>query len=94
MKEVFPKYSEDILFYAVNIDPSEDIDSISEYGKEQGYSWELAQSNNEMLSDLNVLQQSTKLAFDKDGVIRYRAGFGEGSIDCWGKVFENLVYLQ
>ena len=94
MKEVFPKYSEDILFYAVNIDPSEGIESISEYAEEQGYSWELAQSNKKMLSDLNVLQQSTKLAFDKDGVLRYRAGFGEGSIDCWGKVFENLVYLQ
>ncbi len=94
MKEVFPEYSEDILFYAVNIDPSEDMESIGEFGEEQGYSWGLAQSNAQMLSDLNVLQQSTKLAFDNDGIIRYRAGFGEGSIDCWGKVFENLIYLQ
>ena len=44
-----------------------------------------------MLRDLNVLVQSTKVAFDGNGVQTYRDGFGGGGPDEWRGVFEQLA---
>ena len=41
-----------------------------------------------MLEDFNVRIQSTKIAIDFNGVIIYRAGYGQGTIEEWISVFE------
>ena len=43
-----------------------------------------------MLSSLNVVQQSTKIAFNENGLIIYRKGYGEGSISEWEEVMNKL----
>ena len=43
------------------------------------------------LQDLRVLMQSTKIAIDSNGVITSRDGFGQGNVDKWQKVLENLA---
>jgi hypothetical protein len=38
-----------------------------------------------------VLQQSTKIAIDGNGVITYRDGFGRGDLNKWRNTLEDLT---
>ena len=91
MKEIYPDYADQVAFYAVGADPSESIEKLDAYGQAQGYPWPMAYPEDGTLSDLRVLVQSTKIAFDRNGVIIYRDGFGGGGPDTWKQVFEDLA---
>ena len=88
---MYPEYENELAFYAVGIDPTEDAQTLEQYAKEQGYPWPIAQSGREMLTDLKVIQQSTKLVFDSEGMVTYRAGYGQGNVETWRRVIEDLI---
>ena len=67
MKEIYPAYADSAAFYAVGTDPSEGIEQLVEYADAQGYPWPIAYPGDGMLSDLRVVVQSTKVAFDGQG---------------------------
>lgn len=50
----------------------------------------MAQPGPDMMSDLKVTRQSTKIAISPDGVITYRDGYGKGTDQTWREVFEDL----
>lgn len=90
MKEIYPDYAEEVAFYAVGSDPGESLERLESYRKQQGYPWPVATAQGNLLRDLNVLVQSTKVAFDSSGVIVYRAGYGQGGPQEWREVFDML----
>ena len=90
MKDIYPGYADDVAFYAVGTDPSESFARLEEYGEDQGYPWPVAEVDRSVLSDFRVVVQSTKVAFDANGVIVYRDGYGGGDEDTWRGVFEQL----
>ena len=90
MKEIWPDYADSMAFYVIGVDPTEDIGELEAYAGEQGYPWPVAQPGEGMLAAFNVTTQSTKVAFDSTGVIRYRAGYGQGDEETWRRVFEEL----
>jgi len=47
--------------------------------------------NQDLLKELRVLQQSTKIAVDHQGIVSYSAGYGDGDVNKWRQVFFNLV---
>jgi len=51
----------------------------------------VAEIDPKILKDLKVLQQSTKIALDHQGVITYRAGYADGGVDKWRQVFDELL---
>ena len=87
---LYPEYADGVDFYAVNVDLSAELDELEAFGQKQGYPWRIAHSDREMLVNLHVTQQSTKIAFGGDGVIIYREGMGRGGLDKWREVFESL----
>ena len=91
MKEIWPDYADKVAFYAVGTDPSERIDKLEEYSVRQGYPWPVAQAGEGMLAAFRVVQQSTKIAFDSNGTIVYRDGYGYGDDETWRRVFEELT---
>ena len=90
MKEIWPDYADRVGFYAIGVDPTEDIGELEAYRGKQGYPWPVAQPGVGMLADFNVTTQSTKVVFDAAGVITYRAGYGQGDPETWRRVFEEL----
>ena len=90
MKDVYPEFADNVAFYAVGQDPTETVALMEKYRIEQGYPWPVAQTPPKTLQKLRVLQQSTKLAFDSQGIITYRQSHG-GDPDIWRKVFQDLV---
>ena len=91
MKEVHPEFAEQVALYVVGASPIESLDRLESYRLEQGYIWPVAAPEGSMLRDLNVAIRSTKIAFDADGIIRYRATFGDADVDEWRELFAQLV---
>ena len=90
MKEVYPDYAQRVKFYAVGSDPTETLESLESYRQGQAHPWPVAVGEGQVLRDLNVLVQSTKIAFDARGVIVYRSGYGQGGPEEWRQVFDML----
>jgi thiol-disulfide isomerase/thioredoxin len=91
MMGVYPDFKDSVAFYAVGQDPSESIGELISAAENRGYSWPIASAGPGMLRDLNILSQSSKLAFDQNGEISYKAGYSQGDADTWRQVFEELV---
>ena len=91
MEEVYPGYAGRVALYAVGSDPTEDLELLERFRIAEGQTWLVAKPVGNMLRDLEVLHRSTKIAFDANGVITYRARFGQGDPQEWGRVFQELV---
>lgn len=94
MKEVYPDFTNRVAFYAVGSDPGESLERLERYRQDQGYPWPVATGEGDILRDLDVLVQSTKIAFDANGVITYRDGYGRGDPEEWRRVFQELATSQ
>ncbi len=90
LKEIYPDYADAVAFYAVGTDPSESLEDMERYRDQQGYPWPVAEADRSVLSDFSVFVQSTKVAFDGDGIIVYRDGYGAGDEETWRDIFEEL----
>ena len=90
LKEIYPQYADRVDFYAVNVDPTESFRSLEAFGDRNGYPWRIVQPGGGDLARYKVTYQSTKVAFGADGVIVYRAGFGDGDANEWRALFEDL----
>ena len=91
MKEIWPDYADSVSFYAVGVDPTEDIEELEAYRVKQGYPWPVAHIETDVLKNLRVLQQSTKIVLDHQGIVTYRAGYADGGASEWRKIFIDLV---
>ena len=89
--EVYPDFAGRVALYAVGSDPTEDLALLEKFRLAQGQTWLVAKPVGTMLQDLEVLQRSTKIAFDASGVIIYRARFGQGDPEEWRQVFQDLA---
>lgn len=89
MMQIYPEFASEVLFYVVGQDPTETLKELESIREERGYPWPVAEPVGDMLIDLWVLQESTKIAFDGDGVIVYRHR-GGGDANAWPKVFREL----
>jgi hypothetical protein len=87
-----PKYTEDVAFYIVGYDPSQNVELLERDRHKRGYPWPVAEMTGSGLRDLRVLLQSTKIAIDSNGVITYRDVYGQGSLDTWQRVLEDLAF--
>ena len=90
MMDIYPEFADQVAFYAVGQDPTETLDDLERTRRARGYTWPVAESVDDMLRDLRVLMESTKIAFDGDGVIVYTKNGGGGDA-AWPGVFRKLA---
>ena len=91
MKDIQPRFASDVAFIAVDLGGRQDLKELHAFGQEQDYPWSVGRVGRETLKALDVIVQSTKIAIDSDGVIVYRAGYGEGTSKDWTSVLEMLT---
>ncbi len=91
MKDLYPEFADKVDFYAIGQSPFESIDQFEKYRIKQGYPWPIAEIDPNVLRDIRVLQQSTKIALDQQGIVSYRGGYADGSVNKWREVFSDLV---
>ena len=91
VKDIYPKYADKVTFLAVDLDTGEDVDLIRKYSermKLQGI--DLAQGNQQILSDYNVIYTTTKYAIGKNGAIIYK-GSGVFTKEQWEVLLSGLA---
>jgi hypothetical protein len=91
MLGVYPEFKDKVAFYAVGQDPTESVSRLVSAAEDRNYPWPVASAGPGMLRTLNIVSQSSKLAFTTDGEITYKAGYGQGDADRWRQVFEDLL---
>jgi len=91
MKDVYPEFADSVDFYAIGQSPFESIDQLESYRIKEGYPWPIAEVDPDVLRPLRVLQQSTKIVLNHEGIITYRAGYADGGAGKWREVFTDLV---
>ena len=89
LKEVYPEFTDDIVFISVGVDPTETMSELVKYKERHSHPWTVAKPLGQMIADLKVTSQSTKIAFNSAGVITYRDGYGKGNREVWAKWMEN-----
>ncbi len=91
MKEIHPEFANNISFYLIGTDPSEDLKKLVAYRDKNEYPWPIAYPGDGMLRSLRVISQASKIAVSEEGIITYRDGYGRGSDQVWREVFEDLA---
>ena len=89
LKEVYPEFTDDIVFISVGVDPTETMSELVKYKERHSHPWTVAKPLGQMIADLKITSQSTKIAFNSAGVITYRDGYGKGNREIWAKWMEN-----
>ena len=91
MKDLYPEYADRVDFYAIGYSRFETIAQLEYDRINQGYPWPIAKVEHNVLRNLRVLQQSSKIALDHQGIITYSAGYADGGVNKWHEVFSDLV---
>lgn len=97
MKDIYPEYAEQVDFYAVGTFSKriESLETLENYRQKQGHPWPVANPTDPgVYQSLGVTVQSTKIAFDGQGVITYRDGFGGGDPTVWRETLADLAQAQ
>jgi hypothetical protein len=80
-----------VNFLAIGIDPTEGPDVLRTYHAQQGYLWPAAIGNRQIIEAYNVISTSIKFGMDRNGVVRYRRGYGVGSDQSWRDLLQMLA---
>lgn len=91
LKELDTQYGGEVAILAIGTDPSEGSGRIRSFRDNSGYSWPMAEAHRDVIVGYGVTSQSTKVAIGRDGVIRFREGYGTKSQDWWENVFTTLA---
>ena len=88
---MYPAFANKVDFYAIGQSETETLDQFEHNQIERDYPRPIAQTHGDVLKKLKVVQQSTKLALNAQGVISYRGGYGKGGVDKWREVLSDLA---
>ena len=75
---------------AVDVNPTEEAREIQAYKERQGYPWDMAPGNQEVVIGYNANTTAKKYAVDRDGIITFAKGYGVENAETWEGVFEAL----
>jgi hypothetical protein len=81
MNDVWPEFADKVDFYAIGQSRFESIEQLESDRKKERYPWPIATIEPDVLKDLRVLQQSTKIALDHQGIIAYRENYAKGGAE-------------
>ena len=80
-----------MVFLAVGTAPFEDSDRIRSFKQTNGFPWLMAPLDVDILKAYNILTQASKVVINRDGIIVFRAGYGNESIETWLEIFKDLA---
>ena len=80
----------DVAVVAVGTDPNEGLEKVRSYGDSQGYTFPMAVTDSDTIRSYKVISQATKIAVDRNGVVRVRSGLGTQGKGWWQDLFTHL----
>lgn len=89
--KVYPQYKDKVNFLAIDLDPRETVQQISQYKKEGKHDFiEFAPGNTKVLQDYSITSTTTKFAIDRNRLILWR-GSGEVDEKTWRIILDGLA---
>ena len=89
--KIAPKYNGELSFVNINIDPTENDDSIEKFKQSIGNEGEFAKFQTTIVLDYGVTQRSTMITIDSSGIIRNREIYQNNTDIEWRDIFEALI---
>jgi hypothetical protein len=74
-----------VTILAVGFGSSEGIDRLGAYQDDNFMPFVFAEGPTDMVRSFKVTSQSTKFGLGSDGIIRFRHGYGTGSMNTWAE---------
>ena len=91
-EKIYPDYADKVMFIAIDMDLSENVNVVDAYQKEHSYQLvEFAAGREQILRDYSVTHTSTKYAIAKSGIILWK-GSGVADEKTWKTLFTGLAY--
>ena len=91
VKNIYPKYADDITFLAIDLDLNENLELIKNYKDRKGLKGiDFAEGKASVLSDYAIKYTTTKYAISKNGLILYK-GSGVFNEQQWEVLFNALI---
>ena len=92
MREIYPESADRVSFYAVSYSLNQSLEDVNDPPWiNASWPWPVAEPVGTLIKDLRIVISSTKIGIDSRGVIIYRGGFGEGTVETWRKVLQKLA---
>ena len=91
LKKLYLQYGDAVAVLAIDTDPTESPERIRRFREENDYPWPMVAADLETIVTYRVLVQSTKVAVDRQGIIRFREGYGTKSESWWEQVLSDLA---
>ena len=87
LTDLYPDVADKVDIYAVSIDVTATLEEHDDFSEQLSLTFPIVYTGAMMVPDFDVRRQATKIAFDANGIIIFRANYGEAkSVD-----YENLL---
>ena len=91
MKDIYPKYKDDVVFLAVDMDTDEKAERIKWYrDKKELKDIDFAEGYDKLIADYQVIYTTSKYAIGRNGTILYKSS-GNFNEEQWTKLFRGLA---
>ena len=90
MKEIDQDVGGNSTFVVVDIGYNSSLTELKNFSELQKYKWKVGKAEGNMLKDLGITIQSTKIAIDRTGTIVYREGYGRGTPEEWFSIIKDI----
>ncbi len=90
MKEIDQDVGGNSTFIAIDIRYNSSLTELTNFSESQKYKWKVGKPKGNMLKDLGITIQSTKIAIDRTGTIVYREGYGRGTPEKWFSIIKDI----
>ncbi len=90
LKNIYPQYKDKVDFLAVDLDTTETIDQIKNYQQKNGYTWQFAPGNLDILQSYNIKSTTSKFGITPQQKITYLKAGVINSAE-WDSLFKSLI---
>ena len=90
VNSVYPKYSDDVEFLTVSLEPKDSATYLNGYKSQGGHTWDFAVGNPDISRSYGLRYTTTKFAIDSKGIIR-ATNIGIISGSQWASFFESVL---
>jgi thiol-disulfide isomerase/thioredoxin len=91
LNSTHPPVEDEISVLVVGFDPTESLDKIRDYKEGRNYPWAFAMYNKDVITELKIVSQASKVGISLEGDVVFTEGYGIVSEDGWNDLFRELT---
>ncbi len=90
LKDLSERHGDAVAIITLNTDPTAKAEHLRSFNEANGYSWPTGTVNRDVMVNYKVISRASMVGVDKDGIIRFRKGYGTAKGGWLVEVFSTL----